>query len=36
VLAEVRLSMRENLAAYDEGDAVRVPMPAVVVRATKP
>ena len=36
VLAEVRRSMREKLAAYDEGDAVRVPMPAVVVRAAKP
>ena len=35
VLAEVRRSVRERLAAYDEGDAVRVPMPAVVVRATK-
>ncbi len=36
VLGEVRRSMREKLAAYDEGDAVRVPMPAVVVRAAKP
>ena len=36
VLAEVRGSMREKLAAYDEGGTVRVPMPAVVVRATKP
>jgi SAM-dependent methyltransferase len=36
VLAEVRRAMRERLAAYDEGDAVRVPMPAVVVRATRP
>ena len=36
VLAEVRRSVRERLAAYDDGDAVRIPMPAVVVRATKP
>jgi SAM-dependent methyltransferase len=36
VLDEVRRSMRENLAAYDEGGALRVPMPVVVVRATKP
>ena len=36
VLAEVRRSMREKLAAYAEGNAVRVPMPAVVVRAAKP
>ena len=36
VLAEVRRSVRERLAAYDEGDAVRVPLPAVVVRATTP
>ena len=36
VLDEVRRSAREQLAAYDEGDALRVPMPAVVVRATKP
>ena len=35
VLAEVRRAMQEQLAAYDEGDAVRVPMPAVVVRATR-
>ena len=35
VLAEVRRTVREELAAYDEGDALRVPMPAVVVRATQ-
>jgi SAM-dependent methyltransferase len=35
VLAEVRRAMQEQLAAYDEGDAVRVPMPAVVVKATR-
>jgi hypothetical protein len=31
----VRRALQEQLAAYDEGDAVRVPMPAVVVRATR-
>jgi hypothetical protein len=36
VLDEVRRSMRERLAPYAEGGALRVPMPAVVVRATKP
>ena len=36
VLAKVRHAMRERLAAYDDGDAVRVPRPAVVVRATRP
>jgi len=36
VLDEVRRSAREQLAAYDEGGALRVPMPAVVVRATRP
>lgn len=35
VLDEVRRSMREQLAGYAEGDALRVPMPAVVVRAVK-
>jgi SAM-dependent methyltransferase len=36
VLAEVRRSAREQLAAYDEGGTLRIPMPAVVVRAVRP
>jgi len=36
VLDQVRRVAREQLAAYDEGGALRVPMPAVVVRATRP
>jgi ubiquinone/menaquinone biosynthesis C-methylase UbiE len=36
VLAQVRQAVREELAPHVEGDVVRVPMPAVVVRGTKP
>jgi SAM-dependent methyltransferase len=36
VLDEVRRSMRERLRSYAESGALRVPMPAVVVRAVKP
>jgi hypothetical protein len=36
VLARVRDSFRAEMAAYVEGDSVRVPMAAVVVRGTKP
>jgi SAM-dependent methyltransferase len=36
VLARVRDSFRADMAAYVEGDSVRVPMAAVVVRGTKP
>ena len=36
VLDEVRRSAREQLAAYDEGGALRIPMPAVVVRGRSP
>jgi ubiquinone/menaquinone biosynthesis C-methylase UbiE len=36
VLDRVRRSVAERLASYDDGDAARIPMPAAVVRATKP
>jgi SAM-dependent methyltransferase len=36
VLDRVRRSVMEQLAPYDDGDAARVPIPAVVVRARKP
>jgi SAM-dependent methyltransferase len=36
VLAAVRDALHTDLRAYDEGDIVRVPMPAVVVSAVRP
>ena len=36
VLDKVRRSAREQLAAYDEGGTLRVPMPSVMVRGTRP
>jgi SAM-dependent methyltransferase len=36
VLAAVRDALRTDLRPYDEGDIVRVPMPAVVVSAVRP
>jgi ubiquinone/menaquinone biosynthesis C-methylase UbiE len=35
-LHEIRRTMRDHLAGYAEGDAIHVPMPAVVVGAIKP
>ena len=35
-LDRVRRSVAEQLAAYDDGGSARIPMPAVVVRATRP
>ncbi len=35
VLDRVRRSVAEQLAPYDDGDAARIPMPAVIVGATK-
>jgi hypothetical protein len=35
VLDRVRRSVAEQLAPYDDGDAARIPIPAVIVGATK-